>query len=161
MTRQGTEGSRMRTTSMDVGAPWDAETSSIRVHTTEILPGRHEHRFEWVGPTNAPVRITLPALRYVAPEINYPREAPAVLNCFPWPLRKVSDHDYFLTQAATYVRTDGANVFSFIGHRIASDARIAYRKIRMRLIYTAMVWGWADVPIGDEPGWRHLGRKRN
>lgn len=155
------EGSKMRTDSMDVGTPWDEDAASIRVHTSEILPGRRELRFEWVGPTNAPVIVSLAGLRFIDPKINHPEEAPAVLKCFPWPLRKISDHDYFVTQAATYVRTDGANVFSFIGHKIASDVRIAYRKIRMRLIYTAMVWGWADVPFGDEPGWRHLGRKRN
>jgi hypothetical protein len=125
----------------------NTQYARIIIHQHEIARGRHYQTYEWDGSPYWPVRVDA-------------YEAQEWLNSYPWPLHKIST-DPFGGDYATYMRLDilgGWWARGYVARRLAVQS---LKWFHCRLVMTAMVWGFAFVPIYEEPQWKHLKWPRN
>ncbi len=116
------------------------QIATITATRHELPLGRQYVTYAWHGPRTAPAWVDM--------VID--------LNDLPWPLVVVDQQERFLTNERLVVRSDvgyGTNALWWKLRRAVQ--RVTERTYR-RLILTAMIWGWADVPYGTIPSWRHL-----
>lgn len=120
------------------------QRADIIGHTHYVPSGHHYATFEWVGPTHAPVEISIDLWHEV--------------GALPWPLQIIER--YYERDTVLAVRLDGHNRLWAYWHDWRVRAKQAWQWVSVRLILTAQLWGAAYVPPGEVPSWCHLGKTR-
>ncbi len=111
----------------------------------------HPASFHWFGAAHLPVEIEAISL-WLLPH------TPWQLEEIEWQSEMIGHGDRHV-----FVRTD-IPVPWYAYYRLEQDLlRLSYwlKAIGSRIVLTAAIWGWADVPPGTVPSWQHLGRSRS
>lgn len=121
--------------------------AKIFVTEKEVIWGRKEVYFDWVGPRSGLAEINI---------TKYER----YYKNMPFKLKIIDKWALFNKCAYVVALVEKQYWFSAIFHVISAAVYHFKVFIKTRMILTAMIWGIAYVPDYEIPSWKHMFKKR-
>lgn len=128
--------------------------SEIQVFERRLIGGRRELSFEWEGPADGDVEISLHMLDFIG--VQHGRSLPDTVVIGPYLLRKVSDDNLgFVHNYAMYVQDSAF----WRTRRVMNWLRMTWQRIECTALTIGRIWKVADTPDYAVPSVRDFGKR--